>query len=109
MKHIPAILRIDPMKYFCSKFTDVTDYNYLKQAAMSASDYIKTVYRHLRILMHLTQCCVFIRYLDAVQPLINNLMVQLFCYFVAVIITSSLLQSKVFKKHLSTMHTETFY
>ena len=45
-----------PMEYFFSKLSDATMYDYSKQAVMNASDYTKTAFYVVKILMKLTQC-----------------------------------------------------
>ena len=56
------------------KLSAVTTFSQSKRAAMSASDYIETAYRDVRIFMQLTQFCDFIRHFEDVGALINNLM-----------------------------------
>ena len=54
--YIPLLLRLELMEYFYPKIllNDVTVYNYSKQIVMSASDYIDTANRDVRILIWLT-------------------------------------------------------
>ena len=64
MMYILPILKLDPMEYFYPKLSATTVHNYSKQAVLSASDYIETAYRDIRIFLQLTQCCVFNRHFD---------------------------------------------
>ena len=79
--HISPILRLESSKYSYRKLSDATVYNYSKQASSNASYYIETVYLDARILMQLTQYCVFIRRFYDLQQLINYLMF----YFVVIL------------------------
>ena len=68
MMHIPLTFRLQLKVYFYLTIflCDATVDNYSKHVVMGASDNIKTVYRNIRTLMQLTQCCVFIRHFDDV-------------------------------------------
>ena len=63
MKHIPPILRLEPMEHFYPIIflSEAKVHNYSKQAIMSTSDYIETAHHDVRIFMQQMQSCVFIQ------------------------------------------------
>ena len=74
MQYVPRISGLEPMEFAYQELSDATVYRQPKQAVMIISDYIEKVYRDDRIFMQLTQCSVFIRYLDDISALNNNLL-----------------------------------